>query len=234
MENNAGIYQDVLNKFNGLLEVDPYIKTIAQEVSNQENPDPRCLPHLINAMREINENMKQTITNMPDEYMIPPDVNDTSRAAENRRKIQQSVANLQQLLNSEGYDILRERNTLTTERDDAKCKLEQAKVDLEDKQQRLKQAAQVVKNVYVYSTQPVRDDGTVGALGANVEVSNRVFPDGRSSYRMTDENFNRIMNESGIYDMDTLNVLIEKANEPTPQPSTEPTPESSANTSLLL
>ena len=234
MENNAGIYQNVLNKFNGLLEVDPYIKTIAQEVSNQENPDPRCLPHLINAMREINENVKQTIINMNDDYMIPPNVNDTSETAEKRRKIQRAVSNLQHLLNNEGYDILRDRNTLTMQRDDAECKLQQANEDLEDSQRRLKQAAKVVKNVFYNSTQPVYADGKTGDLGANVEISNRVFPDGRASLRMTDENFYKIMNESGIYDPDTLNALIEKANEPTPQPSTEPTPESSANTSLLL
>ena len=106
-------------------------------------------------------------------------------------------------------------------------------------QNRLKQAAKVVKNVFYNSTQPVYADGKTGDLGANVEISNRVFPDGRASLRMTDENFYKIMNESGIYDPDTLNALIGKANDPPPPPSTEQTPqaqsaESSANTSLLL
>ena len=215
MNNNADIYQNVLNKFNGLIEIDPYIKKIAQEVSGQENPDPRCLPNLINAMREINENVKQTVTSMNDDYMIPPDVNDTSETANKRRKIQQSVANLQQLLNNEGHDILRDRKTLTAERDEVRNQLEEAKVLLVDNQNRLKQAARFVKDTYTFSTSPKYDDGSHSDIGTNLDYPRRVFPDdGREAFRMTVDNFTQIAKRAGINNPADLEPIIEKAAEP--------------------
>ena len=215
MNNNAGIYQNVLNKFNGLIEIDPYIKKIAQEVSNQENPDPRCLPNLINAMKEINENVKQTITNMNDDYMIPPDVNDTSETADKRRKIQQTVANLQQLFSNEGHDILRDRKTLTAERDEARSQLEEAKIMLTDNQNRFKQASRFVKDVYTFSTQPRYDNGTHGPVGSNLDHPERDFPDdGREAFRMTVGNFTQIAKRAGINNPAELEPIIEKAAEP--------------------
>ena len=145
-EHHEKMYSDILHKFNSLMEVHPFYKKIAQEVSGQEEPDPRCLPKVIDRMKEIDEDVKRKMTEMDPKYLMPGTF----------PELQNAIATLEELYRARDIHINDARNNLRIQRDTAETDNQYLREQLEDKQKRLNQASTFMNCVYHDSTRPYR------------------------------------------------------------------------------
>ena len=146
-EHHEKMYSDILHKFNSLMEVHPFYKKIAQEVSGQEEPDPRCLPKVIDRMKEIDEDVKRKMTEMDPKYLMPGTF----------PELQNAIATLEELYRARDIHINDARNNLRMQRDIAETDNQHLHEQLEDKQKRLNQASTFMNCVYHDSTRPYRE-----------------------------------------------------------------------------
>ena len=200
-EHHEKMYSDILHKFNSLMEVHPFYKKIAQEVSGQEEPDPRCLPKVIDRMKEIDEDVKRKMTEMDPKYLMPGTF----------PELQNAIATLEELYRARNIHINDSRNNLRIQRDDAVTENQYLHEQLEDKQNRLNQAANFMRNTYIKATGPVANNTSVGGLGTDPTNWERAFPLGQSALRMTDENFWNIAYNAGINNYDEMTKMFEEA-----------------------
>ena len=200
-EHHEKMYSDILHKFNSLMEVHPFYKKIAQEVSGQEEPDPRCLPKVIDRMKEIDEDVKRKMTEMDPKYLMPGTF----------PELQNAIATLEELYRARDIHINDARNNLRIQRDDAVTENQYLHEQLEDKQNRLNQTANFMRNTYIKATGPVVDNTSVGGLGTDPTNWERGFPPGQSALRMTDGNFWNIAYNAGINNYDEMTKMFEAA-----------------------
>lgn len=210
-EHHEKMYSDILHKFNSLMEVHPFYKKIAQEVSGQEEPDPRCLPKVIDRMKEIDEDVKREITEMDPKYLMPVSQDDNSKEANEYREMQQAIAHVTQLFENKGINISGARENLRIQRDTAEYDNQTLREQLEDKQNRLNQAANFMRNTYIKATGPVANNTHIGELGTEPTNWERGFPQGQSALRMTDGNFWNIAYNAGINNYDEMTKMFEAA-----------------------
>ena len=200
-EHHEKMYSDILHKFNSLMEVHPFYKKIAQEVSGQEEPDPRCLPKVIDRMKEIDEDVKRKMTEMDPKYLMPGTF----------PELQNAIATLEELYRARDIHINDARNNLRIQRDDAVTENQYLHEQLEDKQNRLNQTANFMRNTYIKATGPVVDNTHIGELGTEPTNWERGFPHGQSALRMTDANFWNIAYNAGINNYNEMTQMFEAA-----------------------
>ena len=200
-EHHEKMYSDILHKFNSLMEVHPFYKKIAQEVSGQEEPDPRCLPKVIDRMKEIDEDVKRKMTEMDPKYLMPGTF----------PELQNAIATLEELYRARDIHINDARNNLRIQRDDAVTENQYLHEQLEDKQNRLNQTANFMRNTYIKATGPVVDNTHIGELGTEPTNWERGFPHGQSALRMTNDNFWNIAYNAGINNYDEMTKMFEAA-----------------------
>ena len=201
-EHHEKMYSDILHKFNSLMEVHPFYKKIAQEVSGQEEPDPRCLPKVIDRMKEIDEDVKRKMTEMDPKYLMPGTF----------PELQNAIATLEELYRARNIHINDARNNLRMQRDIAETDNQHLHEQLEDKQKRLNQASTFMNCVYHDSTRPYRkydpnnpnekqDDefwtGDVGKDSNDERTVGRDF-DSRSHIHVTADRMRGWENQAGI------------------------------------
>ena len=199
-EHHEKMYSDILHKFNSLMEVHPFYKKIAQEVSGQEEPDPRCLPKVIDRMKEIDEDVKRKMTEMDPKYLMPGTF----------PELQNAIATLEELYRARDIHINDARNNLRIQRDDAVTENQYLHEQLEDKQNRLNQTANFMRNTYIKATGPV-DNTSIGGLGTDPTNWERAFPLGQSALRMTNDNFWDIAYKAGINNYNEMTQMFEAA-----------------------
>ena len=200
-EHHEKMYSDILHKFNSLMEVHPFYKKIAQEVSGQEEPDPRCLPKVIDRMKEIDEDVKRKMTEMDPKYLMPGTF----------PELQNAIATLEELYRARDIHINDARNNLRIQRDDAETENQYLHEQLEDKQNRLNQTANFMRNTYIKATGPVANNTSVGGLGTDPTNWERAFPLGQSALRMTNDNFWDIAYKAGINNYNEMTQMFEAA-----------------------
>ena len=154
------VYAKTLKKFNKFMNVDPYVKRVAQEITGQENPDPRCLPDVLEALKSTNETVQTAIVEMSPQYLVAPDENDRSERATHLRNLQSAICQTAKELDKEGIHLWQDKNNLRLERDTAQTDREIAVREKWDAQKRLKQAATFVGSVYHDATVPIRKGTT--------------------------------------------------------------------------
>ena len=228
-EHHEKMYSDILHKFNSLMEVDPFYKKIAQEVSGQEEPDPRCLPKVIDRMKEIDEDVKRKMTEMDPKYLMPGTF----------PELQNAIATLEELYRARNIHINDARNNLRMQRDIAETDNQHLHEQLEDKQKRLNQASTFMNCVYHDSTRPYRKydpndpneksnyiywTGDVGKDSNDERTVGRDF-DSRSHIHVTADRMRGWEDQAGIADIQQF--VNESYKE------IKPTPEASANSSFL-
>ena len=228
-EHHEKMYSDILHKFNSLMEVHPFYKKIAQEVSGQEEPDPRCLPKVIDRMKEIDEDVKRKMTEMDPKYLMPGTF----------PELQNAIATLEELYRARNININDARNNLRIQRDDAVTENQYLHEQLEDKQKRLNQASTFMNCVYHDSTRPYREydpndpneksnyiywTGGVGEYSNDERTVGRDF-DSRSHIHVTADRMRGWEDQAGI---DNVEQFVNESYE-----EIKPTPEASANSSFL-
>ena len=228
-EHHEKMYSDILHKFNSLMEVHPFYKKIAQEVSGQEEPDPRCLPKVIDRMKEIDEDVKRKMTEMDPKYLMPGTF----------PELQNAIATLEELYRARDIHINDARNNLRIQRDTAETDNQYLREQLEDKQKRLNQASTFMNCVYHDSTRPYRKydpndpneksdqefwTGKVGEDSNDERTVGRDF-DSRSHIHVTADRMRGWEDQAGIADIQQF--VNESYKE------IKPTPEASSNSSFL-
>ena len=228
-EHHEKMYSDILHKFNSLMEVHPFYKKIAQEVSGQEEPDPRCLPKVIDRMKEIDEDVKRKMTEMDPKYLMPGTF----------PELQNAIATLEELYRARNIHINDARNNLRMQRDIAETDNQHLHEQLEDKQKRLNQASTFMNCVYHDSTRPYREydpndpneksnyiywTGDVGKDSNDERTVGRDF-DSRSHIHVTADRMRGWEDQAGI---DNVEQFVNESYK-----EIKPTPEASANSSFL-
>ena len=209
--NHEDIYADLVHNFHNLMTVDPYMLKVAREVSGQEEPDPRCLPKVLDKFKDMNTEAQRKITELDPKYLTPVSQDDNSKEANEYREMQQAIAHVTQLFENKGINISGARENLRLQRDTAEYDNQTLREQLEDKQNRLNQAANFMRNTYIKATGPVVDNTHIGELGTEPTNWERAFPLGQSALRMTNDNFWDIAYKAGINNYNEMTQMFEAA-----------------------
>ena len=207
-DSNAEGYMIAVEQLNDVMNQHPFIRKVAQEVSDEENPDPRCLPDLLESLKAINTSTINCVKNFDPQYLVSG-----SGLDENLRN---TVLNANEVFIQNGFYTWKERTDMGAARLVAEENLaraieekNQAMTEKQEMQERLKQSDKFLASTYIKSTMPITEDGKFysGGLGDDPNNINRQFPDGKSAMRMTQDNFYNLLGSAGMNDDDLINAV---------------------------
>ena len=196
-------FQDFLNK-----DESKFLLRTAQELTGQENPDPRCLPDLINRLQDIHDNNTELLRNLPPLLKFG--------------NLNNTIYTIEQQFAEAGHNIHEERYNMYHELQRAQLERRQALNAKTEAQQRLKQASNFIHGLYDASTIPVREphkgedqdylyhEGDLGAPNTK-ETTERLFPTGKEGkFVMTAEKWDNLKEKAGIPSMTELFQYTDK------------------------
>ena len=220
-QNSNEMYGDTVAQFETILRDDStgYVRRMAQKITGQENPDPHCLPDLINALRKDRDKNLRIASEAVDENLIQDIPNNDGDKDYNQdakvSKFMSALTRFDEAAEELGYNPKQRREELSHHLEMLNADSKQRAIEVEELQARNNQLQRFAQSVHFHSTAPLRRphpdedqnfnywEGEVDGPNLGLQNSNetfaRVIPTGRDGKLvMTQDNFDRILEESGF------------------------------------